>query len=244
VYEAGATEEAAIPVDRVVRRASRRILDEFAIFFEWTRNSLQNVLLDINKCRAQRNVMDSDEFWARFLMVVTKAAKVENLLWDFKETLPLWHAKGTGRNDAQVATAEDIASFANASGGVLIVGVSDARVVVGAGEDRDLEDRLKTLSDVLARRLDCPRACFRIRQVPLRDELGKALICLVIVTAMTAEPVGVALGDANGGYSYPVRRESGITREPRRTIAGSKAHLKSDSFEFLQELRQYVRENQ
>jgi predicted HTH transcriptional regulator len=37
--------------------------------------------------------------------------------------------------------AEDVASLANTSGGVLVIGVNDKRGIVGIGEGRNLEKR-------------------------------------------------------------------------------------------------------
>jgi hypothetical protein len=54
---------------------------------EWVRNSLRNVLLDIGKCVSQRNLMNSDSFWRRFILAAIQSDKHEAQLWDFKETL-------------------------------------------------------------------------------------------------------------------------------------------------------------
>ena len=53
-----------------------------------------------------------------------------------------------------VTFAEDVASFANAEGGALILGVTDQRDIVGVGSGQELESRLKFARDVLADRLD------------------------------------------------------------------------------------------
>ena len=60
-------------------------------------------------------------FWREFIPKAAKAKIAEPQLWDFKETLAIWHVKGSEeRQKAKVTFAgEDVASFANASGGVL-----------------------------------------------------------------------------------------------------------------------------
>ncbi len=235
-------DEIAIPEDKVVARASWRVLDEFAIFFEWIRNSLRNVLLDIDKCVSQRNLMHSDAFWRRFILAAVQTKKTETQLWDFKETLTAWHAKGGAKNIAKVTFAEDVASFANAEGGVLIVGVTNNREIVGIGSGSEAESRLKFARDILAERLDYPREIVLFYQVMVPNESGSEKACLAVSVAKTIEAVGV--GDGAGQFTYPVRRETGISRESRRDIDGAKQHLKSDSCDFMEQLEQFVRDSQ
>jgi predicted HTH transcriptional regulator len=71
-----------------------------------------------------------------------------------------------------VTFAEDIASFANADGGVLIVGVNNSRDVVGIGSGGELESRLKFARDILAERLDYLREIVSFNQVMVPDIAG------------------------------------------------------------------------
>jgi hypothetical protein len=234
-------DEITIPEDQVVARASWRVLAEFAVFFEFIRNSLRNVLLDIEKCISQRNLMHSDAFWRRFVLAAVQTKKTETQLWDFKETLTAWHAKGEAKNQAKVTFAEDVASFANAEGGVLIVGVNNNREIVGIGSGSEAESRLKFARDILAERLDYPREVVSFYQVIVPNGSGGEGACLVITVVKTIEAVGV--GDGAGQFTYPVRRETGISRESRRDIDSAKQHLKSDSHDFMEKLEQFVRDS-
>jgi len=64
--------------------------------------------------------------------------RIETQLWDFKETLEMWHAKHKEKEEAEVKFGEQIAAFANTNGGVLIIGITDKppRKVIGV---QDLE---------------------------------------------------------------------------------------------------------
>lgn len=236
------SDEITIPEDQVVARASWRVLAEFAIFFEFIRNSLRNILLDIEKCVNQRNLMHSDTFWRRFVLAAVQTKKTETQLWDFKETLTAWHAKGEAKNQGKVTFAEDVASFANAEGGVLIIGVNNNREIVGIGSGNDTESRLKFARDILAERLDYPRAIVSFYQVIVPNGSGGEVACLVITVAKTIEAVGV--GNGAGQFTYPVRRETGISRESRRDIDSAKQHYKSDNHDFMEKLEQFVRDSQ
>ena len=103
--------------------------------------SLRNVILEIDRYDAQTELMKRELFWRDFLVRAIDAP-VEDQLWDFKETLDMWSVSGKGKEDAVVKSCGYIAAFANAKGGVLIVGISNERPrkVVGI---EDLENRLK-----------------------------------------------------------------------------------------------------
>jgi hypothetical protein len=89
-----------------------------------------------------------------------------------------------------VTFAEDVASLANAEGGVLVVGVNNNREVVGIGSGGELESRLKFARDILAERLEYPREIVAFAQVMAPDASGTLRACLIAV-AKAMEPVGV-----------------------------------------------------
>jgi hypothetical protein len=122
----------------------------------------------------------------------------------------------------------------------LIVGVTDNREIVGIGTGRDLENKLKFAAEVLAKHLEYPREICRLRQIVVTAKNGSDKVCLVVVTAQACEPVGV--NDGAGRYAYPVRRETGVTRVARDEILNPKIHIKSDNYDFLGELYQFVHE--
>jgi hypothetical protein len=234
--------EIEIPMPRAVRRASRMAFDECATYFTCLRDSLRNVLLDIETFIEEQNLLSSDAFWRAFVCKAIETHKTEPQLWDFKETLPMWKMEnGPGKEHAKVTFAEDVASLANARGGVLVIGVTDRREIVGIGANsREVETRLKVVREVLARHLEYGREIVRVEQVILRDQAQKEQICLIVAVAQACEPVGVH--DGNGHYSYPVRRETGIARPSRLEIASPKSHMKHDNYDFLRDLNLFIRE--
>lgn len=227
-----------IDEDDVVRRTAWKSFSECADYFGEIRDSLRNIILDIDKHNEQRDVLTSDRFWRAF---VEKALKVplETRLWDFKETLTMWHAIGKAKQQAKITFVEDVASFANASGGVVIVGITDRepRQIVGVGNAPDVENRLKSCADAIADHLEYDRELVTIRTVQIGPE-RTARTCLAIIVAQAAETVGVR--DTDGRYSYPVRRETGITRVSRHDVGGKVdrdgKHLKADNHDFLNRL--------
>lgn len=228
------------PEPRVVRRTAHAVYDKCATYFLEIRDSLRNIKLDIEKLKEQQGLYAGDEFWRTFITKASTVKTAEPQLWDFKETLTVWHAKNDPeRRQAKVAFAEDVASLANSSGGVLVIGVSDKREIVGICDGRNLETRLKVARDVLEEFLEYDREVVTFWQVGLGEK--RDTICLVIVVSQACSSVGVS--DGEGRFSYPVRRETGISRVARMDTPAIKSHRKSDSRDFLMKLKQFTRDN-
>lgn len=228
------------PEPRVVRRTAHAVYDKCATYFLEIRDSLRNIKLDIEKFKEQQTLYASDEFWRTFITKASKVKTAEPQLWDFKQTLTVWHVKNDPeRRQAKVTFAEDVASLANTRGGVLVIGVSDKREIVGIGDGRNLENRLKVARDVLEEFLEYDREIIEFRQVGMGEK--RDTICLVIVISQACSSVGVS--DGEGRFSYPVRRETGIERVARMDTPAINSHRKSDNRDFLVELKQFIRDN-
>jgi hypothetical protein len=207
--------------------------------YETSQSSLRDTPIEVGKITMQADFANDDTFWRAFIEKATQTQKAEPQLWDCKETLTMWHVKKEPeRGRARVTFCEDVACFANARGGVLIVGVSDKREIVGIRSGHELESRLKFAADVLAEQLDYPRDITRLQQIVMPVKDGTDKVCLVVVIAQASEPVGVH--DGAGQHTYPVRRETGLTRVARSDIVRSKTDVKSDNQDFLSELYKFV----
>jgi len=230
-----------VPEGHVLARTARAAYEDCAIYFTEVRDSLRNILIDIEGCEEQRELMHSDAFWREFILKAVQTKKTETQLWDFKETLTIWQVKQQPERDrAKVSFAEDVASLANARGGVLVIGVSDQREILGlGGSSRDLENRLKAAREVIGKHIEYDREIVSFHQVvvPANDE---ERVCLVVIVAQAYEAVGVH--DGEGRYTYPVRYETGIKRVSRLDLS-SRIHMKSDHYDFMRELEQFVRDN-
>jgi hypothetical protein len=246
-YESGAYDEEEepqqVPMERVLRRTANRAIEECIIYFSELRDSLRDILIHIGKREDTENIVNSDAFWRSFISKATVQGRIEHELWDFKETLTMWHAvSADGRVQAKVKTAEDIAAFANADGGCLLVGICDDKTVVGIGDtERDRENRVKSLSDALAELVQYPRPIWRIHQLLVNGADGGERLCLIVIVARACETVGVKC--PNGSYTYPVRRGTGIAHENPGKLREARIHDKNDNLDFLERLQQFVRDN-
>jgi hypothetical protein len=226
---------------RVLLQTSYETLREFAVYFESIRNSLRNVLVDIEKYVEQRDLMKSDVFWQNFIMKAIESGKAEAQIWDFKKTLEMWHiGRGQEKAKAELGFSEAIASFANARGGVLIVGISDSpRKIKGIGNNiTEIERRMNYTSRVIAEYINPIKDVVYFHQVPLQDGKGDRQICLVIAVAQADSLVSVK--DKEGRYTYPVRRETGFDRVDITKLEYQKIHIKDSNFDFINELREFV----
>ncbi len=231
-----------ISMSRVYTQTSYESLREFAVFFEFIRNSLRNELLDIKKREEQQNLMKSEVFWREFIEKAKSEKKAEPQLWDFKKTLSMWHVKkADDKVKCELKFCETLASLANARGGVLIIGVSDKppREVSSIGNNlAQIEARLKHTRTVIEDYVKYDRDIVYFKQVSLRDESNNGEICLVIVIAQTEHVVEVE--DKQGRFTYPIRRATGLDRISRGELAIKKLHIQSDNYDFIEELNQFV----
>lgn len=227
---------------RVITQTSYEVFDEFATFFEFIRNSLRHILVDIEKYQQQKELMKSEAFWRRFIEKAKDDKKTENQLWDFKKTLTMWHVKKEpDKAEHELDFCETLACLANANGGVLIIGVSDVppREVLGIGENlSEIESRLKYTRTVIANYIKYDRDIVYFKQIALKDRSNTGKICLVVVIAQTEGVVEVKT--KQGRFSYPIRRETGLERMGHHELAIEKIHIKNDNYDFIQELNQFI----
>lgn len=227
-----------IPEKWIVSRTTDKVLREFASFFEELRDSLRNIELDIEKYLAEKDLLKSESFWRDFIIKSTTPGRTESMLWDFKESLEMWHALGPQRVKSQVDFCNLVGAFANNEGGVIVVGVTnDTRAIVGV---EDLENRMKSIWTVIHKRVDYPRkdALFHLQPVPFGQN-GKLTICLVVAVAQTAEVVRVR-GESRQ-YFYPDRAQTGVAYPEPGELEIRKMHLKAgDNFGFMKELAAFV----
>jgi len=233
-----------IPASRVLRRTARQVTDECATFFEFLRNSLRDIERELEERSTRETRITSELFWRSFIDKARKSAKAEPLTWDFKETLSFWRAaNGDARRIEKTKFASDIASFANAEGGCLIVGITDDRKVVGVSDDpREIENRLTATHQAIREHFCYSRDICRILQVSIANNDGVEKICFVIAVPKACEPA--AATDGQGSYTYPQRTGAGTIKADKDQLLNARIHEKNDNYGFLDELDQFISERE
>jgi hypothetical protein len=218
---------------------------ELAEYFEQLRDSLRNILLEIDKREAQERLVTSDNFWRTFISKAARSPKTEPKYWDFKQTLSMWHIKDEPlKSEKAQKFAELVAGFANNQGGVLIVGVTDdpPRQIVGLiGSSGEIENNMKYARNVISQHCSYDKDFVHFQQVSVPDEDGAYKLCLVIVIQQTVENLGVRSSDGKS-FTYPLREEAGLVWKNQHTIGNHKTGTKSDNYKFLSILQQFVNE--
>jgi len=227
-----------IPEEWIFVRTKDKVLKEFGVFFEELRDSLRNIELDIEKYLAEKDLLKSESFWRDFIAKARLPGRIESNLWDFKESLEMWQVPSHTKSRAQIDFCKTLAAFANNLGGAIIIGIAnDTREIVGV---TDLENNIKSLSEVIKRWIEYPKleGIFHLQPVPyFTGETSQT--CLVVVIAQTEEITSVR--GLSGEYYYPDRQETGVTYPDKRVLVTRKMHLKAgDNFGFLKELEQFV----
>jgi hypothetical protein len=220
---------------RVDTQAFHTILNQFANYFEFLRQSLRNIIQEINLYYSPTELLCRESFWRSFMKKAME--RIENQLWDFKETLEMWHIKlDPDKEKAEVNFCEDVAGFANAKGGALIIGVTDKpRRILGIP---DLENKLNFSSSTLGKHIDHSLDFVHFQTVLIKEDGQKEKTCLVIAIAQTRDVIGVM--DEKSKFSYPIRSTTGVKRVSYDKIKNSKASIKEDNFNFVSALNYFL----
>lgn len=238
------TEIKVNPTDLAIHVA-RDATYELAEFFEQLRDSLRNVLLDIEQRDTQERLLTSDDFWRTFIVKAARSQKTEQKYWDFKETLDMWHISNqVEKNKKAQKFAELVAGFANNQGGVLIVGITDdpPRKIVGLkGKSSEIENYMKNARNVISQYISYDKDFVHFHQVNVQDFNGDYKLCLIIAIQQTVPGLGVK-GTDGKSFTYPLREETGLVWKEQYTVGNHKIGTKSDNFDFINVLQQFVNE--
>lgn len=219
-----------VPKQELIRKTTYKVLDEFADYFLLIRKSLRNIILEIKKYDEHTELLHRESFWKEFVLK-TMNFTYENQLWDFKESFEMWHLTGNMGEDYKIKFCEYVASFANANGGTLIVGISDniPRKIIGID---DLENKLTNTKSVLNRYImNYKNDYVHFQPIILKDNEGKEKNCLIIAIAQTKNAVSVK--DNTGRISYPKRLETGTQRQDHDIIQAQKKDVINDNYFYI-----------
>lgn len=234
-----------ISEEMVESKTANQASHEFENYMEHLRYSLRSLMTEIGNRESQEHLLTSDDFWRSFISTAARSRKTEQKYWDFKETLEMWRIDAKLEKDKKANEfTERVAGFANNQGGVIIVGVTDPlpRQIVGLiGSDREIENRMKTIPQVIQKYISCSENFYCLHQINALDKNGDAKLCLVIAIQQTKEVVSVRALD-NKSYSYPFREETGIVYRDSSFILSKKKSVKDDNWNFIQVLQQFVSE--
>jgi len=219
-----------ITFQKAFRRASKKILNEFTTYFEKVRDSvelIQSELLSFSR----EEILGNEEFLRLFIQRVLPIHRLESSLWDFKKTVPAWHNPSCQRLKLDFAC--NVASFANFKGGLLIIGISDNREILGVS---DTERRIRQSRSIMETYFAKPLESIDIFSLPIKDTNGNLVNCIVVKTPQTKKVIEVKESPDGRKYLFPVRRDDGIEYKSYKQIEDMKRNVADDNFNFAKEI--------
>ena len=82
--------------------------------------------IDIDKYKLQQTFLYNEEALNLLIRKAMEPNRIENDLWDFKQTLNFWEKSSkTEKKKAKIKFCNQVTSFANLDGGILIIGITD-----------------------------------------------------------------------------------------------------------------------
>jgi len=222
-------------MEAVLTRTAYKVRHRLFDYLDCLQRAMRNVVVEIKTLQEDDAEAENPEFWSDFIKWSSEQP-VETELWDFKATLDIWHVPGDKKAEADLELAEDVASFANARGGVIIVGVTnkEPRQIVGIGQNR-LEERIIAAKESIMRHVDRPVDFIRICVVPLILGGKGELTCLALAIKRTSAPVGVR--DQTRRFAYAFKIAAGKQRLTWEAVMETKKDLSTERFAFIPDLR-------
>jgi len=224
-------------IDDAFNTARYYVLERLRQYFDLMRTSLASILQEIDQYFIEKLYQYDNKFWRKFIEKAKPDKEVERVLWDFKETLFMWAIprNSPAFDDAKIEFAKNVACYANTSGGILIIGISDApREVKGLTA---IEDKLKTIDSVILEKTDYEGNLTESIPIKVQDDKGVDRECIAIVIKQSERPVGIKLKE--GGYDFIVRNNTECIRTKLQSIENSKKGIVQANVEFMQSIIQF-----
>jgi schlafen family protein len=215
----------SITYSRISGAVASTVLTRLVDYIGLLRDSLRNILIDVEKQWTLEELLDDNQFWCDFASAVIAKQPTEEQWWDLKESLPMWHTAGEEKKKAELSFAEKVAEFANAEGGAFVIGVTDGpRRAVGV---TDIQNKAKHILNVVHAPTGIPSAAIRTKEA-LCSVAGVDVRFLIVPVARSSD--SVAVHSERDRYSYPVRQGPGLIRLSPSAAAQAKLHIKSQDW--------------
>ncbi len=223
-----------ISFQTVFPQASKRILKEFATYFQKIRNSAESVLEEISALNREE-LLTNDVFLNLFLTKALPTHVQENKLWDFKETYAAWH--NSKPEELKVTLANDVAAFANKRGGLILVGFSNQREIVGLS---DIEAKILQTQGILKSYCTTGYESISFYPLKLTRKDGKPVVCLVIIIPQTKDVIDVKKSLGGIEFACPIRLSAGTGFTNHAEVGKTKTGLTENNLNFAKDLADFV----
>ena len=176
-----------------------------------------------------------DQLWNKFIQKALISE--EDLLWDFKEILDWWNPHCTEKDKKQIQFAEKVGGFANADGGIIIIGIKNAkpRTIVGLEK---IEERSKNINKIIGNKTNINPSICKIREISIKTKTGKFKSCIFLFIPQTKNLVEII--NLNDTMSFPLRVGLEVLKKTNKEIAKSKKKIYLNNFKFITRIKEFA----
>jgi hypothetical protein len=216
--------------DSVKNRIRHTIMQEFYTYFEKMRVSC-DLIIDILSRYIYNDIVFNDDFLIKFITESIKREEMETRLWDFKRTIDAWHNPRIEK--LKIDFMKNLAAYANRDGGILVVGISDDRNIIGVD---DLEGKIQQSRDWIKSYMGEMQDKIRIITSVVNNGTSKNIL-LLFVMKQTKDKVVVKDGVSE---LYLIRDETKIAPISSRELDELKKDIVDDNYLFVRDIFDFV----
>jgi len=195
----------------------------------------KNMEIVLDEYEKDQLIFYNDIFWENFIKKAMN--REEDQLWDFKQYYEMWKApNSTVKEKKKIEFCEEIAAFANAEGGVIIIGITDKipRKIVGLEK---IEEKKNSIPSILNKFTNLKLTTYIMRDILIKAENNEERRLLAIIIPQTKKVSHVKGLDQK--FSYPIRIGSRLNKVDYNTILELKKNINQPNFKFIHRLYEF-----
>jgi len=195
----------------------------------------KNLEIVLEEYEQDQVIIYNDDFWNKF--IAKAMIREEDQLWDFKQTLEMWKAPDLKVKEKKtIEFCEDITAFANADGGIILLGITNniPRKIVGLEK---IEERKTSIPKTLKKFTNLKLTSCIIRDIHIKGENNEKCKCLAIIIPQTKDVIEVK--GLDNKISFPIRIGAGLDRVDYKTISEAKINVYRNNFKFIHKLLEF-----
>ena len=195
----------------------------------------KNMEIVLDEYEQDQLLFYNDLFWKKFIKKAMN--REEDQSWDFKQIYEMWKVSNPSvKRKKRIEFCEDLAAFANAEGGVIIIGITDKipRKIVGLER---IEEKIISIPSILTKFTNLKLTTCVMRDLLIKSECEEEYRLLVIIIPQTKNVIEVKGLDQK--FSYPIRVGAGSNKSNYSTILESKKKIFRPNFKFIRKLFEF-----
>lgn len=196
---------------------------------------IKNIGSVISEYENEQILIYNDQLWNNFIQKALNSE--EDQLWDFKKTLDWWNPHCTDKEKKQVQFAEKVGGFANADGGIIIIGITNAKPRQIVGFEK-IEVRSKNINKIIGNRTNIKPSSYKIREIRIKNIKDEPKSCLFLFIPQTKEVVEII--NIDGTISFPLRVGLEVIKKTNKEIEKLRKKIYLNNFNFINQINEFT----